>query len=384
MKTLASFRIYRATKADIEKSNILALNKLLGGNFDFESEIDFDEELKKHRAGDPFASSWAKWGFSAPDYFYDECLCHVANGTLRFQTEKRERLLPGDVLRKAITEEGNALQEKQEEPLNKKQWAEIKDVVTARLLPKSHIVSKIVPAVMIPSGADVLLVIFSSSAKVCEDVQSLLRSTFGGWPFYPFTNSFAWPVEGFMTNVLAGHYDHFEAINTVTLSHPDEGAVTYKDQDLSEHNEPLQEHLRNHYTVRKMAFAYHQDGNKEGDSYSHMKMDAKGGFSGWKLSDVKDEQARDYGSEGMLEVMEGYDLIFTREITSMVRQIDIAMKRIDEEREAADAEVADDRDTQVAEAILNGTMHEVLKEEWPGQDNGAQDEGSEEDDENFL
>lgn len=370
MKTLANFRVYRATVADIQKSNILGLTKLLAGEFsDFDIAEDFEAELRKNRAADPFASAWAKWGFSAPDFFYEDSLVHVANSTLRFQTEKRERLLPGDVLRKAIAEEGRALQDKQEEPLNKKQWAEIKDVVTARLLPKSHIVVKTVPAVMFQSGKDVLLVIFSSSAKVCEDVQHLLRSSFGGWPFYPFTNSYAWPVEGFMTGILRGDYRHFEAINTVTLSHPDEGVVTYKDQDLTEHNEPLQEHLNNHYTVKKMAFAYHMDGHKEGDSYTTMKMDAKGGFSAWKLSDVKDMQAREYGQDGMLEATEAYDLIFTRDVNSMIEQIDIAMKKIDEDIDGKEAETT--RDDDIALAHLNGTMHQQTEQE------------SEEDDEDY-
>ncbi|MGG9131215.1 recombination-associated protein RdgC [Enterobacter hormaechei] len=371
MKTLANFRVYRATVADIQKSNILGLTKLLAGEFsDFDIAEDFEAELRKNRAADPFASAWAKWGFSAPDFFYEDSLVHVANSTLRFQTEKRERLLPGDVLRKAIAEEGRALQDKQEEPLNKKQWAEIKDVVTARLLPKSHIVVKTVPAVMFQSGKDVLLVIFSSSAKVCEDVQHLLRSSFGGWPFYPFTNSYAWPVEGFMTGILRGDYRHFEAINTVTLSHPDEGVVTYKDQDLTEHNEPLQEHLNNHYTVKKMAFAYHMDGHKEGDSYTTMKMDAKGGFSAWKLSDVKDMQAREYGQDGMLEATEAYDLIFTRDVNTMISQIDIAMKKIDEEIDGKDAETT--RDDDIAAAHLNGTMHQVTAQE--SEDDDAEEE----------
>lgn len=367
MKTLANFRVYRATVADIQKSNILGLTKLLAGEFsDFDVAEDFEAELRKHRAADPFASAWSKWGFSAPDFFYDESLVHVANSLLRFQTEKRERLLPGDVLRKAIAEEGRALQDKQEEPLNKKQWAEIKDVVTARLLPKSHIVIKTVPAVMFQSGKDVLLVIFSSSAKVCEDVQSLLRSSFGGWPFYPFTNSYGWPVEGFLTGILRGDYRHFEAINRVTLSHPDEGEVTYKDQDLTKHNEPLQEHLGNDYTVKRMAFAFHNDGNKEGDSYTTMKMDAKGSFSAWKLSDVKDMEAREYGQDGMLEATEAYDLIFTRDVNWMVSQIDHAMKKIDEAHDTpADKE---SRDDDIALAHLNGQMHTVTEAEPEAED----------------
>lgn len=367
MKTLANFRVYRATVADIQKSNILGLTKLLAGEFsDFDIAEDFEAELRKNRAADPFASAWAKWGFSAPDFFYEDSLVHVANSVLRFQTEKRERLLPGDVLRKAIAEEGRALQDKQEEPLNKKQWAEIKDVVTARLLPKSHIVVKTVPAVMFQSGKDVLLVIFSSSAKVCEDVQSLLRSSFGGWPFYPFTNSYAWPVEGFMTGILRGDYRHFEAINTVTLFNPDEGAVTYKDQDLTASNEPLQEHLNNHYTVKKMALAFHSDGDKKGDSFTMMKMDAKGAFSAWKLSDVKDVEAREYGQDGMLEATEAYDLIFTRDVNWMISQIDIAMKKLEADRDTPVEE--ESRDDQIAAAHLNGTMHHVTEQESEEED----------------
>jgi len=371
MKSLANFRVYRSTEGDIQKSNILGLTKLIEGNFSgLDVAEDFEEELRKNRAADPFASSWAKWGFSAPDFFYEDALVHVANDVLRFQVEKRERLLPGDVLRKAITEEGRSLQDKQEEPLNKKQWAEIKDVVTARLLPRSHIVTKVVPVLMFRSGKDILLVIFSSSAKVCEDIQHLLRGAFGGWPFYPFTNSYSWPIEGFMTGVLRGDYPHFEAINTVTLFNPDEGAVTYKDQDLSTHNEPLQEHLNNHYTVKKMAFAFHADADKDGDSYSTMKMDAKGGFSAWKLSDVKDMEAREYGQDGMLEATEAYDLIFTRDVTSMIFRVDKAMKKIDEERDTPKEE--ESRDDQIASAILNGTLHEVVEQE-----------SEEEDDENY-
>lgn len=325
MKLFNQFRVYQSSVESLQENDTdKVLRKMFNNGTDDEEAADMLHEILFPRpASDPSISSWSSWGFSAPSFFEDR-LALTFEGCTFFFAEKRERLLPGDVLKRAVAEEIAELQRKQEEPVNKKQVAEIKDVVVARLLPKSHIKARVVPMMFTQVGDKILLYVFTSSAKIAEDCTALLRSANGCLPLIPFGNEFLHPMESFLTDVLRDplSYKNFTPAHNAVLFDREMGVVSYKDAALEiEENETLCEQLDMNFICRKLQMRFAGDPSMP-DEHLLFTLDAKGSFSGVKFSNMLEDRTRnDDTTSDARTYFQAYGFILSRTLNDMLWKI---------------------------------------------------------------
>lgn len=326
MKIFNSYRVYSAKKTTIqEREDDKAIRTLITEGFSGDiAERALHNILKEAPAKDPSISSWSAWGFSAPSFFEDR-LCLGYEGCMFFFAEKRERLLPSDVLKRAVAEEIEALQAKQEEPVNKKQIAEIKDVVVARLLPKSHIKARVIPMMFTTVGDTVFLYVFTSSAKLAEDCLSIFRSVNVTAPVFPFGYEFLHPIEAFLTDILRSplDYQHFAPGKAASLFEKQQGTVVYKDAELDpDTNDALRDNLDAGYYCKKLQFKFMSSPGDEPDEFITVSMDAKGGFSGMKFSNMLEDRTRDEDTTSdQRTYFQAYGFILSRTLTDLIWNI---------------------------------------------------------------
>lgn len=269
-------------------------------------------------AEDPASSAWLKYGFSRimdvlpfieieweddSDFDPADTVFHALdNGQIFAIMERRERILPGDTLRAEVQKEGAKLAKRQGEELNRKQWAEIKDVVAARLLAKALVRTRHIPVIFQrsvndPDIYDVFY--FVSSHKVVEDANAVLfRRAFGSFPVYPFENDLTLPVKWLLTRILKETegdkpWPTFVPYTSAKLVDKASGgsAYSFKDQVLRDADgdfDPLvKEALDQDYEVDNMSMRFWQQSPIDSPmGYTTFKLNAKGVFSGIKISDV--------------------------------------------------------------------------------------------------
>lgn len=139
------------------------------------SFVDFLETslVKMHEASpaaDPTAGQWRKLGFV--DVLPGVKVFHGASRSRVVSVEISERVLPGQVLRNEVLKRVAVLSERGE-IINKKRVAEVRDVVEAELLVKSHIKSTRVNVII----TDDLIVVGTGSPKVADDIIGLFRNS---------------------------------------------------------------------------------------------------------------------------------------------------------------------------------------------------------------
>lgn len=300
-------------------------------------------------AEDPASSAWLKYGFARimdaipfmeieweDDSEFDpaDTVFHALdNGQIFAILERRERILPGDTLRAEVQKEGAKLAKRQGEELNRKQWAEIKDTVAARLLAKALIRTRQIPvlfqrSVNDPDIYDVFY--FVSSHKVVEDVNAVLfRRAFSSFPAYPFENDLTLPVKWLLTRILKEKegdkpWATFQPYTSAKLVDRVSGgsAYSFKDQVLrngSEFDPLVAEALDQDYEVDNMSMRFWQKSPIESAlGYTTFKLNAKGVFSGVKLSDVLVAERGSVESDSAILDFNAYMYLFTDVIGDMV------------------------------------------------------------------
>lgn len=269
-------------------------------------------------AEDPASSSWLRYGFARimdvlpfmeiewednSDFDpADTVFMPLDDGQIFGVLERRERILPGDTLRAEVQKEGDRLAKRQGRELNRKDWAEIKDTVASRMLAKALVRTRLIPvlfqkSVNIKDCYDVFY--FTSSHRLIEEANTaLFRRAFGSFPAYPFENDLTLPVKWLLTRILK-NTDSDKAWSTfvpgmsakLTDRISGGSAYSFKDQILRDSEgefDPLvKEALEQEYQVDNMAMRFWQKSPVENaTAYVTLKLNAKGVFSGLKLSDV--------------------------------------------------------------------------------------------------
>lgn len=119
--------------------------------------------IAKFIAQDPDPTSWNSMGLTTAI----DSLVHDLDGTARMlMYQFNDRILPGTVRDEELKKEVQRISELEGRPLNKKEYAELKEDVEYRLLPKAFIRRSLVPVMVFKDA----LMIFTSSAKKCESV----------------------------------------------------------------------------------------------------------------------------------------------------------------------------------------------------------------------
>lgn len=133
---------------------------------------DLADTLEAFPPVDPEASAWRRVGFGKPDHFGESVIFDNGLGARVFFVEARERVLPGRVIKRAVAEKIGEIERRENRKASRKEYAQIKDAVTADLLPHAFIKASGVHMMV----CGVYLFIESTSTKVCDEALDLLRT----------------------------------------------------------------------------------------------------------------------------------------------------------------------------------------------------------------
>lgn len=130
--------------------------------------------LNQRPAEEPGLTQWRSLGFmdmdGAENYHVD-----VQGAACLSCVQINERILPGSVLKEKIVARALAIADRTGRKPGKKEMAELREDVERELLPTAFIRRKLVPVMFVNDK----VLIFTSSAKVCDDVASLLVHCIG-------------------------------------------------------------------------------------------------------------------------------------------------------------------------------------------------------------
>lgn len=247
-----------------------------------------NEMLGEFPARDPVASSWRQFGFGT----VEDGFAQLCDKTVVIDVEIRERLLPGAVLRREVAKRVSKIASMEHRTLRKNEIAQIKDEVCGELLPKSHIQVKTVPLAITPHDDHLIIRAFSSSAKVCEDVFSFIRTAFSSWPAVPLLNELDVEFTEILRSIAQGEHaanrEYLLPVNCGTFVNSDDTVTTYKGVDDDTWSDAV-EALDSECEVKKIKLRKLNDG-----CYFEFVINASGSISGIKFdtmtSDITDDE----------------------------------------------------------------------------------------------
>ncbi|BCE02949.1 recombination-associated protein RdgC [Marinicellulosiphila megalodicopiae] len=126
--------------------------------------------------------SWAAEEFIKGDDRY--CL-DATNGFILFKFNIQTRVLPAQVVNKAVNDKIEIIKEKEQRNISKKERAEIKENILFELIPRSFIKEKCVNCMV--STNDRRLIVDTQSFAMADEITSLLRSCLGSLAITPLS-----------------------------------------------------------------------------------------------------------------------------------------------------------------------------------------------------
>lgn len=207
--------------------------------------VHLHRQLRDYPAVDPDHGKWRTWGFVVP--FNGQPVEYISNplgegveeqhlavylpGTTAIVlcVEKRERVLPSSAINDKLFERAKEMKEREERELTRKDYAILKDEVTAQLL-KTAPVRRVRTYVMM-DGAD--LFVFTGSQKAAEETNAIIRMAFSSFPTVPAYQSEVLLQELFK-KILRRDQDTLNHGSYVKLRNEEKEVVTVKDGDLDD------------------------------------------------------------------------------------------------------------------------------------------------------
>ncbi|WP_274644537.1 recombination-associated protein RdgC [Pseudomonas serbica] len=195
------------------------------------------------------------YGFVAPfGKGEDAPLVHVSGDFMLISARKQERILPGAVVRDALKEKVDEIEESQQRKVYKKERDQIKDEIIQAFLPRAFIRnSSTFAAIDLKKG---LILVNSASPKKAEDLLSTVREVLGTLPVRPLTVKIA--PSATMTewvNTQKAAEDFFVLDNCeLRDTHEDGGIVRCKRQDLT--SDEVKNHLDTGKVVTQLSLAW--------------------------------------------------------------------------------------------------------------------------------
>ena len=256
-------------------------------------DVPFDTEaLEKALAAKPArpcaSQELATYGFVAPfGKGEDAPLVHVSQGFLLISARKEERILPGSVVKDAVKEKVDEIENEQMRKVYKKERDQIKDEIVQAFLPRAFIRKSATFAAIAPAQG--LIIVNASSPKRAEDLLSTLREAIGSLPVRPLTVKIS--PSATMTDWVKAQKAaaDFHVLDECELrdTHEDGGIVRCKRQDLT--GEEVQLHMSSGKQVTQLSLAWQ-------DKLSFV-LDDKLVVKRLKFEDLLQEQAEQDGGD---------------------------------------------------------------------------------------
>ena len=222
--------------------------------FDLKPE-ELEDKLKQKRFKSCGSQDMSTYGWVPPLGKHGDMLTHSANGFVMITARKEEKILPASVIRDALEEKVEHIEQEQDRQVFSKEKKALKDDVLIELLPKAFTRSQNIYAYIDPKEG--WMVVDASSFKKAEELTSCLRECLGSLPIInpPLKNM----PSHFMTEWLSGKQplpSSFELGEECELREPgDEGGqVKVSRQELM--SEETEVHLSAGKLVSKLALVW--------------------------------------------------------------------------------------------------------------------------------
>ena len=223
-------------------------------------DIPFDAEALETALATKLARPCASqelttYGFVAPfGKGADAPLVHISQDFMLIAARKEERILPGSVVRDAVKEKVEEIENEQMRKVYKKERDQIKDEIIQAFLPRAFIRRSSTFAAIAPKLG--LILVNSASPKRAEDLLSTVREVIGSLPVRPLGVKIAPTAvmtEWVKTQKAA---DDFYVLDECELrdTHEDGGIVRCKRQDLT--SDEIQLHLSTGKQVTQLSLAW--------------------------------------------------------------------------------------------------------------------------------
>lgn len=155
-------------------------------SFDW-SQGELDRTLDEHRCQPCGSQTPSTEGFVPPLKGQDP-MVYAADGFLYCMHQQIERLLPGPVVKEAVDEKVEHIQQEEGRKVSRKEKAEIKEQITFELMPRAFTRSRRTGVLIDLQQGRIL--VDSASATRAENVVSTLRKALGSLPVsFPAPNS---------------------------------------------------------------------------------------------------------------------------------------------------------------------------------------------------
>lgn len=227
----------------------------LNESFEFDTE-QLHEKLEQHPARPCGGLESETLGWDRPLGRHGSRLTHAVGPCIMVCARREQRLLPAAVIRQELEERVAQVEDAEQRTLRRREREEIKEAVRTELLPKAFCRSTHTYAYIDTKGG--WLLVDSSSAKVAEELISLLRESLDGLKLKPLQVQQA--PASVMTRWLSGAAptDDFLLGEACELRDPSEqGAVVRcRNQDLG--GEEIQAHLKAGKQLVRVAVEWHE------------------------------------------------------------------------------------------------------------------------------
>ncbi|QJI53023.1 recombination associated protein [Xanthomonas phage FoX4] len=280
----------------------------------FDSMDNLDDQFRAH---DPDVTQWHSMGIATVTGAF-EGDSYAAAGTTMIVIEKRERILPGKVIRKAVDARVKRLEEAGGRNLSRREKSQIRDGVEADLLPQAFIRETQIPVCLMRAGGSKnggYLIIASTSARIVEDVVTLLRKAFDiAFGYVPLLREQLIPP---MLNAILDDGELVEERFHAAASAKFKGAdrvVTVKNIEL--YSDTVSRLRQDGFRPMEMSLSFKED--------SEFKINSKGVISGFKLYDLA-AQLEGVDESNDAETFAASFLIYMRAIGDLLEELRVVM-----------------------------------------------------------
>ncbi|TKB44490.1 recombination-associated protein RdgC [Thalassotalea mangrovi] len=220
------------------------------------NEDELESQLQENQFRPCGKTEMSHFGWSNALGKHGQRLLHHANGCFLLSARKEEKILPASVVKEALDEKVEQLEQEHSRKATKKEKEQFKEDITFELLPRAF--SRISDTQGYICPAKNIIVINTSSRSKAEDFLALLRKSLGSLPvtsFAPETGAetimTSWLLEqNLPEQFLIGFEGELKALGE------DAAIIRCKNQDLL--SDEMLAHLNTDKQVVKIAFDWDQ------------------------------------------------------------------------------------------------------------------------------
>lgn len=226
----------------------------LTDSFSYTQE-QLQSKLEEHAFSPCKSQELSRYGWVSPCHLTEELLAHQVHGMFMIAARKEEKILPGAVIKEAVSEKVSVIEQEQARKVYKKERDQLKDEVVLDLLPRAFSKFQQTTALIAPEQG--WIAVDASSHKRAEELLSHLRGTLGSLPLtLPDVNQSPSAVMSSWLENLENKPQGFEVLDECELRDNvmEGGVIRIKGQQLDD--EEFVAHLEAGKRVVKLSFEW--------------------------------------------------------------------------------------------------------------------------------